>query len=182
MDLPHTVGSIDHFRRDPNLINPRSFRPLWPALLWLAACLFLVDVAVRRIAVDVDRIREMAINEWKKLRGQEVAPASDYMEKLKSRKAEVDEQIERTRGSAAEGAERPAGPSPVFPAVPPPGPIGEPLLEGGTPRAQAGPTERKAPGMADPPKEPPKESYTNRLLKAKQRVWEEREKDNKDNK
>ncbi len=34
--------------------------------------------------------------------------------------------------------------------------------------------------MADSPKEPPKESYTNRLLKAKQRVWEERDKDNKD--
>jgi uncharacterized membrane protein len=180
VDLPHTVGSIDHFRRDPNLINPRSFRPLWPALLWLAACLFLVDVAVRRIAIDVDRIRELAINEWKKLRGQEVAPASDYMDKLKSRKAEVDEQLDRTRGTTAEAAGSPAGTSPLFPVVPPSGPIGEPLLEGGTPRVHGGPAERKAPGMADAPKEPAKESYTNRLLKAKQRVWEEREKDNKD--
>src|SRR5262249_30845615 len=102
------------------------------------------------------------------------------MEKLKSRKAEVDEQLERSRGTAAEAADRPAGPSPLFPAAPPSGPIGEPLLEGATPRAPAGPAERKAPGMADAPKEPPKESYTNRLLKAKQRVWEERERDNKD--
>jgi hypothetical protein len=180
VDLPHTVAGADHFRRDPGLVNPRSFAPLWPALMWLAACLFLVDVAVRRIALDLDRIRELAINEWRKLRGEEVAAASEYIEKLKSRKAEVDEQLERSRGTAAEAADRPAGPSPLFPAAPPSGPIGEPLLEGATPRAPAGPAERKAPGMADAPKEPPKESYTNRLLKAKQRVWEEREKDNRD--
>src|SRR5262249_45411264 len=106
-------------------------------------------------------------------------PASEYMEKLKSRKAEVDEQLERTRGAAA-SADQPGAPSFLFPATPPSGSVGEPLLEGGTPREQAGPAERKTPGMADAPKEPAKESYTNRLLKAKQRVWEEREQDNKD--
>ena len=57
VDLPRTVAGVDHFRRDPNLVNPRSFAALWPSLLWLAACLFLGDVAVRRIAIDVDRIR-----------------------------------------------------------------------------------------------------------------------------
>src|SRR5262249_19313646 len=107
VDLPHTVAGADHFRRDPGLVNPRSYAPLWPALLWLAACLFLVDVAVRRIAIDVDRIRELAINEWRKLRGQETAAASEYMEKLKSRKAEVDEQLDRSRAAAAEAADRP---------------------------------------------------------------------------
>ncbi len=180
VDLPHTVGGIDHFRRDPGLVNPRSFAPLWPALLWLAACLFLGDVAVRRIALDVDRIRELAVNEWRKLRGQEVAPASEYMEKLKSRKAEVDEQLERTRGSAAASADQPVDSPLLFPAAPSSGLVDELLLQGGAPRGPAGPAERKSPGMADAPKEPAKESYTNRLLKAKQRVWEEREKDNKD--
>ena len=69
----------------------------------------------------------------------------------------------------------------MFPATPASGPIGEPLLEGeDRPATATGPAERKARGMADAPKEPAKESYTNRLLKAKQRVWEEREKDNKD--
>ena len=38
---------------------------MWPTLLWLAACLFLGDVAVRRIALDVDRIKQAAINEWR---------------------------------------------------------------------------------------------------------------------
>jgi hypothetical protein len=131
---------------------------------------------VRRIALDVDRIREFAVNEWRKLRGQEVVAASDYMEKLKSRKAEVDELLDRSRGGTAEATAA----SLLYPAAPPTGPIGEPLLEGTAPREPAGPAERKAPGMADAPKDPAKESYTNRLLKAKQRVWEEREKDNKD--
>jgi hypothetical protein len=174
VDLPHTIAGADHFRRDPGLLNPRSFAPLWPALLWLAACLFLGDVAVRRIALDVDWIKQTVINEWKKLRGQEVAAASDYMEKLKSRKAEVDEQLDHSRLAAgrAEAAELP------FPVAPPSGPIGEPLLEGGEPRERIQAAERsRAPSMADAPKEAPKESYTNRLLKAKQRVWEERDKD-----
>ena len=124
--------AIDHFRRDPGLINPRSFAPLWPALLWLAACLFLGDVAVRRIALDVGPDPELAaLNEWRKLRGQEVAAASEYMDKLKSRKAEVDEQLDRTARGARD---RPAGgPSPLFPTRPRRGPIGEPLLEGGEP-------------------------------------------------
>ena len=93
------VQSVDHFRRDPKLINPRSFAALWPTLLWLAACLFLGDVAVRRIALDVDWIKQTAVNEWKKLRGEEPATASEYMDKLRSRKAEVDEQLDRTRGA-----------------------------------------------------------------------------------
>ena len=98
VDLPHRRGG-DHFRRDPSLINPRSFAALWPTLLWLAACLFLGDVAVRRIALDVDWIKQAAVNEWKKLRGQETATASEYMDKLRSRKAEVDEQLDRTRAA-----------------------------------------------------------------------------------
>jgi len=56
IDMRRTIDAVDHFRRDPALINPRAFSDLWPLLLWLAAILFLFDVAVRRIAPDVDRI------------------------------------------------------------------------------------------------------------------------------
>ena len=97
IDLPRTVDAADHFRRDPGLINPKSFAPLWPILLWLAACLFLGDVAVRRIAPDMDRIKLAMANEWKKLRGQEVVKSSAFLDKLKTRKAEVDEQLDRSR-------------------------------------------------------------------------------------
>jgi uncharacterized membrane protein len=173
VDLPHTVAGADHFRRDPGLVNPRSFAALWPILLWLAACLFLGDVAVRRIALDVDRMKQAAVNEWRKLRGQDNATASDYMEKLRSRKAEVDEQLDRSRA-----ANRPEAESTLFPTTTEAGPIGEPLLEEGQQGDRIRPAERvAAPGLAAGPKEPEKQSYTNRLLKAKQRVWEEREKD-----
>ena len=94
------------------------------------------------------------------------------MEKLRSRKAEVGEQLDRSRAATRFEAPPPAGrgrrrraaprrdarrPSPAPPDRPPAEP---------------------APGLApDGPKPDQPESYTNRLLKAKQKVWEEREKD-----
>ncbi len=175
VDLARTVQENDHFRRDAGLINPRSFAPLWPTLLWMAACLFLGDVAVRRIAIDWGAIMTAMAKEWQKITGREVATSSDYMDKLRSRKAEVDEQLDRAKSAPR------VEPSPqIVPAqTHPGGPIGEPILEGAegaSPMvAQQAPVER--PGMGVGPAAPQKESYTNRLLKAKQRVWEEREKE-----
>jgi Putative glutamine amidotransferase len=175
-DLQRTVASVDHFRRDPKLINPSSFAALWPTLLWLAACLFLGDIAVRRIALDVDWLKQTVVNEWRKLRGQETATASEYMDKLRSRKAEVDEQLDRTRS-----APRTEPSELTFPAASGAGPIGEPLLEGSefTDRAKAARAAQKAqgPSLATGSPETVKQSYTDRLLKAKQRVWEERQKE-----
>jgi len=170
-DLLRTVGSTDHFRRDAGLVNPRAYADLWPNLLWMAAVLFLADVAVRRIAPDVDRIRRAVSDQWERLRGREVVPATEYMEKLRSRKAEVGEQIDRSRAAARFDAPPPAASRSS----------GEPLLEGlSDPSAAARPrpdAPAAAPGLApEGPKDQP-ESYTNRLLKAKQKVWEEREKD-----
>ena len=173
-DLRRTVDAVDHFRRDPALVNPRSFRDLWPTLLWLAAVLFLADVAVRRIAPDVDRLRKAVADQWNKLRGQEVVPAVEYMEKLRSRKAEVGEQLDRTRAATRFEAPAPSEGSAPSVAV-------EPLLDPGAapadpqgPRRPSGPS---GPGLANDPKQAQPESYTNRLLKAKQKVWEERDKD-----
>jgi uncharacterized membrane protein/Mg-chelatase subunit ChlD len=173
IDLARTLAGVDHFRRDRGLINPLSLAPLWPALLWLAACLFLGDVAVRRIAIDLDWIKLTIANEWRKLRGEEPAAASDYMDKLKSRKAEVGEQLDRSRSVT----QRQAEPLP-FPTATTVGEIGEPLLEGDEARTYARPAERtQAPRIAATPAPAENQGYTNRLLKAKQRVWEEREKE-----
>jgi hypothetical protein len=156
-------------------LNPRALSALWPSLLWLAACLFLGDVAVRRIALDVDWIKRSIAEEWRKLRGQEPATASEYMDKLKSRKAEVDLQLDRSKSSARTDA------PPIFmPEEAPEGPLGEPILEGAAGEAARVRQEEKAarPSLAVQSPETEKQSYTNRLLRAKQRVWEEREKDN----
>ncbi|HEV3162709.1 MAG TPA: glutamine amidotransferase, partial [Isosphaeraceae bacterium] len=172
IDITRTVDSGDVFRRDRSTTPPRSFRDLWPNLLWLAAVLFLFDVAVRRVAPDFDRMRRAVSTQWEKLRGREVAPPTDYMEKLRSRKAEVDTQMERSHAATR------------FEAPPiPTAPIGEPLLEGAlseeAKQRKANPEAR--PGLAPGQAQPEVESYTNRLLKAKKKVWEEREKEQGDN-
>ncbi|HWE35386.1 MAG TPA: VWA domain-containing protein [Isosphaeraceae bacterium] len=174
VDVGATVENLDVFRRDPAMMPPSSFRDLWPDLLWLAAFLFLADIATRRIAPDFDRMRKAIAAQWAKLRGREVAPPVEYMEKLKGRKAEVDEQIERSRASTR--FEPPPLPTPS-------GPIGEPLLDatsGAAPRPEPRrPSSPQGPSMVpgQPQGQGQPESYTNRLLRAKQKVWEEREKE-----
>lgn len=176
LDPIRTAAVADVFRRDAQTQPPRSFRPIWHLLLFFAACTFLFDVAVRRIAPDMDRFRRNVADAWQKLRGQEVAPREEYMEKLRSRKQEVNEQIDRSR--AATRFEAP----PTVPADRPTAPSGEPLLEGRREdRPRPGPEGRS--GLApDQPKAKPEEqdTYTNRLLKAKKKVWEERQKDEGD--
>jgi uncharacterized membrane protein/Mg-chelatase subunit ChlD len=168
VDLSRTLDQVDVFRRDRKLVPPDSFQDLWPTLLWLAAVLFLADVAVRRVAPDFERMGRLIRDQWDKLRGREVAPPIDYMEKLRSRKAEVDEQLQRSR--AATRFEPPPLPTPTAD-------VGEPLLGESSAPAEPRPTTRQPQGgLAPDQKAPEAESYTNRLLKAKQRVWEEREK------
>jgi hypothetical protein len=173
IDLQRTVDSADHFRRDAGLVMPKAFKALWPALLWLAAFLFLGDVAVRRVAFDPEPAMRAISLWWARVRGSDVAPVSDYFDKLKSRKAEVGEQLDRSRASTARSET--AG---LFPGSSSSGSdaIIEGLIaEGDRPRGD-GPG-LTAPGMGTDAKEPPPETYTNRLLKAKQRVWEDRDKD-----
>ena len=88
-------------------------------------------------------------------------------------KAEVDEQLDRPRG-----ATRAETSAILFPEQPSTGPTGEPLLDGGSPIDRARTAQNTArPSIAVASPETVKQSYTDRLLKAKQRVWEEREKD-----
>lgn len=170
VDLQRTLDTGDSFRRDKYLVPPRSFTDLWPILLWMASCLFLGDVAVRRVAPDIDRIKKVIGDGWEKLRGREVVPATEYMEKLKSRKAEVDDQLDRSR--AATRFEAP-------PISPQSAPVDEPLLMDAAEMTRPRPAPQRVPGqgLAPEQKGPETESYTNRLLRAKQKVWEERDKD-----
>jgi len=176
IDLARTLDASRPFRRDKFTQIPRGLSPLWPFLLFFSAVLFLGDVAVRRVSPDFARMKKLALDQFEKLRGREVAPPVEYMEKLKGRKAEVSDQIERSR--AATRYEAPP-PSDAPPATGPS--VVDELMQGGA--AGTRPAERrpapKAPGMATPGPQPEAESYTNRLLKAKNKVWEDREKDGK---
>ena len=175
IDLARTLDESRPFRRDQYTQTPRGLSPLWPLLLFFAATMFLGDVAIRRVSPDFERIWKLTRDQWEKLRGREVAPPVEYMEKLKSRKAEVNDQIDRSR--AATRYEAPA------PSDAPPSPnVVDELMQGGTTAAR--PAERRpqppSPGLAADGPKPEAESYTNRLLKAKNKVWEDREKDGKD--
>ena len=168
-DVARTVDAANAFRRDPKSPPPRSFKDLWPILLYASALLFLVDVAVRRVAPDFDRMKAAAAAYLGKLRGRDVAPRVEYMEKLKSRKAEVGEQIDRTRNATR--FEAPPLPTPSAP-------VDEPLLGGiDRPERPAEPTARPATPRTRPGRPEGRgraRATRNRLLKAKKKVWEER--------
>jgi len=161
IDVAATARGVDHFRREPELVIPRAFAPLWPVLLFLAACSFLGDVAVRRLALDIDWIRET----WRARFARD--PAKDgrhsaYLAQLRSTKAQADRAMERGKQTA-----------PIEPAPGQSAPMLEDLL--GTPASQREPQSSAAePAAAPTPSQTP--GYTNRLLKAKKRVWEERDK------
>jgi hypothetical protein len=126
------------------------------------------------VAPDVDRMRKSIVAGWKRFRGDVVPEPVEYIEKLKGRKAEVAEQIDRSR-LAATRFEAPTLPEGTV--------VDEPLLGGVESPTRTRPTRPDPtvqPGATQPP--PPGDSYTNRLLKAKQKVWEEREKDKDKNK
>ena len=165
VDLKRTLDATDAFRRDAFTMPPRGFSPLWPNLLWLASCLFLGDVAVRRVAPDFTRMRRSLIDSWKRFRGEEIEPPVEYMEKLKGRKAEVDQQMNRSYTSTRFEA----------PTILSGSPLDEPELGGSqtAPRTRPGPTDRPAP---EAPKPTQADNYTNRLLQAKKKVWDDRDK------
>ena len=172
IDLARTLDDSHPYRRDAFTQPPRALTPLWPNLLWLAGVLFLGDVAIRRVSPDFARMRRQLFAQWEKLKGREVAPSVEYMEKLKGRKAEVSEQIDRSRAATRFEAPPASSGPPIV--------VDEPLL-GGTPGGSH-PAERprpqsQAPGMAPAGPQAEPESYTNRLLKAKQKVWEDRDKE-----
>ena len=176
IDMARTLAETKPFRRDKFTQIPQGLTPLWPLLLFFSATMFLGDVAIRRVSPDFGRMRKLIKDQYEKLRGREVAPDVEYMEKLKGRKAEVTEQIERSRA-----ATRFEAPSPS-PDAPTPADVVDELMQGGSAGGPR-PAERRpappAPGLAAGGPKPEAESYTNRLLKAKNKVWEDREKDGK---
>ncbi len=180
VDVTRTVEQTDVFRRDPSITPPRGFRDLWPTLLAWATCLFLGDVAVRRIAPDVNRLRKSLADAWARFRGDEVEASTEYIEKLRSRKDQVGAQLERSRGATTFDA---PAPGPVGPAVElprPSDPTAGSILDESLASRPAEPTGRRpaasGPGLAPEAKPEAAETYAERLLKAKQRARDQRDK------
>ena len=149
------------FRHD--LPPAMSGQDIWPLLLMVATCLFFGDVLVRRVAVNFDWLWPLLYRAQDLLLRREKPVTPDVvMDRLRSRKAEVGDQLEQRRAATR------FEPAPDAPAT-------AAALEEQLPNLPAaGPKQPTKADMA-PEKEP--ESYTSRLLKAKQKVWEERKKD-----
>ena len=169
-DLPRTLSSVDHFRRDPNLVVPRAYRDLWPNLLW-GACRPLP--VRRRRAPGRPRLRPHAAH---RRRPVEEAPRPGGRPAGRIH-GEAPEPQGRGRRAARPLPRRHPVRADAGTAA---GPVDEPLLTGTADAAKEPPKPKPAgPGLGPDEKKPEPESYTNRLLRAKQKVWEDREKDKK---
>lgn len=151
--------AVNSFRHD--LPKATSSQDIWFHLVFLAGCLFFFDVFVRRVQVSFAWVPPLAGRLRDRiLRRSPQAPQPEMIERLRSRKAEVSQQVDQLRASTRfEPAEQSAA-APV--AV-------EELEEPAEPRAAP---RRAEPGLAPDQEE---ESYTARLLKAKKKVWKERQ-------
>jgi len=145
----------------------RHLQPIWYWLLLLTGVCLFFDVAVRRIAIDPSEVVRAAGRGWERLRGQSagVAETPQFLERLKTRKAQIGEALERSVAARRfEAAETTAGPAPPGAHEMPASPA--------TPQVKPA-----VPARSDLQPEEEQTDYASRLLKAKQRVWEERDKD-----
>lgn len=155
----------DEVFRHADLPPSRSLQPIWYWLLLASAGLLFFDVAVRRIAVEPAEILAFGRKMWDRLlrRRAEVETSPQFLDRLKSRKAEVGETLEKTKASRRFETDetRPTPPPPGAAEAPPAAPQPPPPLPPSVapePQAEAG-------------------DFASRLMKAKKKVWEEREKD-----
>jgi len=147
----------------------KNLQPVWYWLVFLTAVGLFFDVAVRRIALQPAEAIAAGTRLWDRLRGRaaQAVQTQQFIDRLKSRKAQVEEKLEHLRATRRfEGGEATV---PVAPGA------GEVL----TAAASGSAPPRPAPKMAPETQQEPVD-YASRLLKAKKRVWQEREEEKDD--
>lgn len=159
-----TLAQADLFPRERTAV--RDMRPIWYWLLLLAAALLVADVAVRRISVEPEAVGNFLRRLWDRLRGRAVLPKEsvEYLERLKSRKAEVSARLEQPRELASRRFEAtdspPKSASEQTATVPP-----------RTPEKRA-----EKPILSTPPPSEA-EDFATRLMRAKRKAREQMEGD-----
>jgi uncharacterized membrane protein/Mg-chelatase subunit ChlD len=133
-------------------------RDIWPLLLLIAGCAFFGDVLIRRVTVHFYWVVPAVAWAWDRLWRREVVVVADArLERLRSRKAAVVEQLDERRAAVR--------------FEPPPEASAEQTgrsLEDVLKDA-AGPPP--APGKPTLTSEQEQQSYTSRLLDAKKKAW-----------
>lgn len=149
-----------------NLTKAVSSQDIWHLLLFLGGCLFFYDVFNRRVTIDLDWLRPRLVALRDRVLRREPAPAPNVvMERLRSRKQEVSEELDQRRAAVRfePTQDAPSGPSAV----------NEMLAEGQSPSLKRPPLPSESPSQ---PAED-EDAYTSRLLRAKKKVWDDRRKD-----
>ena len=160
------------FRHD--LPKATSNQGIWHLLLFVASCVFFVDVFYRRVHVNFDWVAPVVHRVKRKLfRSEVVAVESETMARLRSRKAEVTDSIEQRKASTRF---EPDADSPVDLDV---------LTDDQTtttpkekPRAERSSAERSRtdPSQLGPQDQKEEEDYTSRLLRAKKEALKDHKK------
>jgi uncharacterized membrane protein/Mg-chelatase subunit ChlD len=154
--------AYDTFRH--NLQKATSRQDIWHLLLLLGACIFFADVFNRRVTVDWSWAKPYVTRLLDKVLRREPAPVpSATIERLRSRKAAIAQQIDERRAAVRFEPRPDTATATTSTAL-------DEAANQPTPRKPAAPTQQIAPQAEQP------EDYTSRLLKAKKRVWEERPK------
>jgi len=155
------VGKVDEllqvnvFRHD--LAKADSRQDVWQYALLAAGLLFFGDVFFRRVQVSFAWVPPLAGRLRDRVLGRpQQAPQPEYMSRLRSRKAEIDEELQQRRAAARF---EPTPDAPLDAAAV------EEELKGPAPARPAAP----AAGSLSPEKKE-EENYTSRLLKVKKTV------------
>ena len=146
------------FRHD--LPKATSSRDVWFYVVLVCSCLFFFDVFFRRVQVGFAWAAPLAARVLRRgVKPEQV----ETIDRLRSRKAEVSDRIEQLRGAARfEPPETPVDVEALEePPTPGPKPVEPSILAGA---------------------ETEEESYTERLLRAKRKAWDEQFKGKKDDK
>jgi uncharacterized membrane protein/Mg-chelatase subunit ChlD len=97
--IDRLVASVDTFRR--TLAKAISSEDFWPIFLLLAACIFLIDVFIRRVTVHFYWVWPALAYAYNRVRGREQEAAPDErLARLRNRKAAVASQIDERRAAA----------------------------------------------------------------------------------
>lgn len=160
VNFEQTIPEIAEGQNNPNTFRPSPVRQIstqdiWPLLILTASCLFLADVFVRRVAINFDWLKPIANRIRASIRGEELDAAPDErMQRLRSRKAAIGEELDDRKATTRFEPEPDAD---VDMTV---------LDQSAQLRSEA--TEKKQQQSMEATNE--EESYTERLLKAKQQA------------
>jgi uncharacterized membrane protein/Mg-chelatase subunit ChlD len=154
--LPELL-QFDPYRH--NLARAVSRRDVWPLVLVIAAAVFFGDVLIRRVNIRLDGIGPALARQWARvLRREPEQMPDERIQRLRSRKAEIGEQLDQRRAAAR--FELPTGEA---------GGDSRPL-DDALADSRGEPPQTTAPQSLEAASE---KSYTERLLEAKKKAWKE---------